>query len=326
MYLAGDIGGTKTHLAIYDPEKGARDPLAESKFPSSEYDSLIAVVKDFYAQSGLRAQQASFGVAGPVVDGKIDVTNLPWSISESQLEAELGLEKASLINDLYSVANAVPHLQPEDLHVLQAGEEVARAPKVVIAPGTGLGEAFLAWGGERYVSFASEGGHADFAPNNTLEVDLLAYLQKIFGHVSYERIISGIGVPNIYNFLKDSGRASEPDSLKGVIAAADDPTPVIMTAAVSEAPPEICRQTLDVFVSILGAEAGNMALNTMAAGGVYLGGGMPPRILDALDDGAFLSAFHAKGRFTELMKSMPVYVILNPNVALLGAAHHVFGE
>ena len=325
MYLAGDIGGTKTHLAIYDPAQGARTPLVEQKFPSSDYKSLTAIVKEFLAQVQLQPTRASFGVAGPVVAGEAQVTNLSWLLLESELETALGLEKVSLINDLYSVSNAVPHLQPEDLHIIQAGKQIPASTRVVIAPGTGLGEGFLTWSGERYIPFPSEGGHADFAPTNPLEIGLLQYLQNIFGHVSYERIISGIGIPNIYGYLREIDFAEEPDWLQAELARAADPTPVIMDAAAQSDAPEICRQTLEIFVAVLGAEAGNMALNTLATGGVYLGGGIPPRILSALGAGTFLDAFHAKGRFNDLMHQIPVYVILNPNVALLGAAHHVFG-
>ncbi|NIO71836.1 MAG: glucokinase [Anaerolineae bacterium] len=323
MLLAGDIGGTKTNLAIFSPEDGPRAPLAEATFPSADYPSLEALVREFLAQVDLKVEQASFGVAGPVATGRAEITNLPWVMEETQLREALNLSSVRLLNDLAAIAHAVPFLEPADLHTLNVGQPTPGGAMAVIAPGTGLGEAFLTWDGTRYRPHASEGGHADFAPTNPFEVELLRYLQERFEHVSYERVCSGRGLPNIYAYLKDSGYADEPAWLTEQLAAADDPTPTIVNAALdSERPCELCVATLNAFVSILGAEAGNLALKVLASGGVYLGGGIPPRILPTLEQKPFREAFRHKGRMSDLLARVPVHVILNPKVALLGAACH----
>jgi glucokinase len=321
MLLAGDIGGTKTSLAIFSPEAGPRAPLVEATFPSADYPSLEAVVRKFLARVDLEVGQASFGVAGPVVGGRAEITNLPWVIEESQLREALYLSSVRLLNDLEAIAHAVPILSPADLHTLSEGQPAPGGAIAVIAPGTGLGEAYLTWDGSRYCPRASEGGHASFAPTTPLQVELLRYLQDRLEHVSYERVCSGQGISNIYAFLKDSGRAAEPAWLAERLTAADDPAPVIANAALNtERPCELCISTLDTFISILGAEAGNLALKVLATGGVYLGGGIPPRILPALEQGQFMGAFQRKGRLSDLLACMPVHVILNPEAALLGTA------
>jgi glucokinase len=326
MLLAGDIGGTKTSLAILSSESGPRAPLVEATFPSADHASLEALVREFLSQVDLEVEQASFGVAGPVVGGKATVTNLPWVIQETQLERALHLSPVRLLNDLEAIANGVPVLEPTDLHTLNEGQPAPGGAIAVIAPGTGLGEAFLTWDESRYRAHASEGGHASFAPMDSLEVELLHYLQRRFDHVSCERVCSGIGLPNIYAFLRDTGYAEEPDWLAEELAAADDPTPLIVKVALDgESPCELCIATLNTFVSILGAEAGNLALKALATGGVYLGGGIPPRILPALEQERFMEAFRRKGRMSGLLARMPVHVILNPKVALLGAARHGLG-
>jgi glucokinase len=323
MLLAGDIGGTKTNLAVFSPEAGIRAPLVEATFPSARYPSLEALVREFLPQVDVEVERASFGVAGPVVAGRATITNLPWVMAEEQLQDTLHLSSVWLLNDLNAIAHAVPFLDLADLHTLNDGQPAPEGTIAVIAPGTGLGEAFLTWDGSRYRPHASEGGHADFAPNNPLEADLLRYLQHRFEHVSYERVCSGRGLPNIYAFLKDSGYADEPAWLAEELAAADDPTPVIVQAALNdERPCQLCVATLDTFVSILGAEAGNLALKVLASGGVYLGGGIPRRILPALEHERFMEAFRRKGRLLDLLARIPVHVILNPKVALLGAACH----
>ena len=323
MLLAGDIGGTKTHLAIFSPETGPRTPLAEDTFPSARFPSLEALASEFLAQVDLKPERASFGVAGPVLAGRATITNLPWVMHETYLEAELDLSSVHLLNDLMAIASAVPWLESDDVYTLNEGKPAPGGAIAVIAPGTGLGEAFLTWDGSRYRPFPSEGGHTDFAPNNLLETDLLRYLLERFGHVSYERVCSGRGLPNIYAFLRDSGYAEEPEWLAEQLAEVDDPNPIIVKAALDETKQcELCVATLNTFVSILGTEAGNMALNLMATGGVYLAGGIPPRILAALEGEQFLLDFQAKGRMSDLMARIPVHVILNHKVALLGAACH----
>lgn len=326
MLLAGDIGGTKTNLAVYSREGGPRIPLAEAVFPSSRHPHLQAIVYLFLAQCNYRVDSACFGVAGPVVDGRATITNLPWVLDEDELQSTLGIASVRLLNDLTSLACAVPFLQPDELHTLNAGDPAPAGALAVIAPGTGLGEAFLTWKGSGYQPQASEGGHASFAPVDAAQVDLLRYLFDRFAHVSSERVCSGLGIPNIYAYLRDTGRAAEPAWLAEKLAAAADPTPVVVEAAFDqERYCELCTATLEMFVSILGAEAGNLALKVLATGGVYLGGGIPPRILPFLEHQEFMESFCGKGRLANLLERTPVHVILNPKAALLGAACYGLG-
>jgi glucokinase len=298
-------------------------PLAEATFTSADYASLEALAAEFLTQADLPATRASFGAAGPVVDGRSEVTNLPWVVDETELARALRFSHVRLLNDLDAIAHAVPVLDQSDLHTLHRGDPVSHGPVAVIAPGTGLGEAFLTWDGSRHIAHASEGGHADFAPRNSTQIELLRHLMNRFEHVSYERVCSGRGLPNIYRYLRDSGHAEEPAWLRGQLATADDPTPIIANAALDDhAPCPLCVATLDTFVSILGAEAGNLALKVVATGGIYLGGGIPPRIVPILENGQFMQAFQAKGRLSDLVASIPVHIILNPKAALLGAAQH----
>lgn len=298
-------------------------PLAEATFTSADYASLEALAAEFLTQADLPATRASFGAAGPVVDGRSEVTNLPWVVDETELARALRFSHVRLLNDLDAIAHAVPVLDQSDLHTLHRGDPVSHGPVAVIAPGTGLGEAFLTWDGSRHIAHASEGGHADFAPRNSTQIELLRHLMNRFEHVSYERVCSGRGLPNIYRYLRDSGHAEEPAWLRGQLATADDPTPIIADAALDDhAPCPLCVATLDTFVSILGAEAGNLALKVVATGGIYLGGGIPPRIVPILENGQFMQAFQAKGRLSDLVASIPVHIILNPKAALLGAAQH----
>jgi glucokinase len=323
VLLAGDIGATKTSLGVYSTEKGPREPIVEETFLSSRFSSLEMLVGEFLTQADLDVDRAVFGVAGPVMSGQATITNLSWVIDEVQLKKKLKLTSVLLFNDLKALAQGVPLLKAKDLYTLNKGEPTLGGTKAVIAPGTGLGEAFLTWDGSRYRAYASEGGHADFAPTNPLESNLLGSLQEKWGHVSYERICSGMGLPNIYAYLKDSGHAEEPAWLTEQLAAADDSIPVIVNAALDEkAPCELCKATLELFISVLGAEAGNMALKVLATGGVYLGGGIPPRILPALNQKIFMQAFLNKGRLSDLLKNVPVYAILNPRIALIGAAFY----
>ncbi len=322
MLLVGDIGGTKTDLAVLSREKGPRAPLAMETFASSEHPSLRALVSHFLEKTQLPVDRASFGVAGPVVGGEAVVTNLPWNISGARLAEALGLESVTLLNDLEAIAHAVPFLEREDLRLIDPGEAVSGGAIAVLAPGTGLGEAYLIWDGSRYRPQPSEGGHADFAPTEPLQSALLQFLRERFAHISYERIASGSGLPNIYRFLKETGRAVEPQRLAQRLKDAEDPTPIIVEEALQESPPEICRKTLEIFVSVLGAEAGNLALKVLATGGVYLAGGIPPRILPYLQQPLFGEAFRRKGRFQELLDRIPVHAVTRPKVALLGAALH----
>jgi glucokinase len=321
MLIAGDIGGTKTLLALYDPAAGARAPIQQAEFHSADYGNLDDVVRAFMDSTKQPVEAACFDVAGPVIDGKAHLTNLPWLLDEKSLQEKLGIGRVTLLNDLQAVAYAVPHLGAEDLHTINEGKAEPRAPIAVIAPGTGLGEAFLIWGDGEYIACSSEGGHADFGPNDAVQADLCRYLADRYGHVAYERVCSGSGLPNIYDFLRDTGRAPEPPTFAATLAAAHDRTPIIVQAALEDPANEICRATLDIFVSILGAESGNLALKTVATGGVYVGGGIPPRILAHLTDGRFMRAFIDKGRFADLLGNVPVKII-TCQAALLGAAQY----
>jgi glucokinase len=327
MLLAGDIGATKTTLAVFSEEKGPREPLVQETFPSREYPSLGAIAEAFLAQVDAEVDQASFGVAGPVIENRVDVTNLPWTVDADELRRKLDLSSVRLLNDLAAIANGVPVLEPDELHTLQEGTHDSTGAIAVIAPGTGLGEAFLTWDADdgRYRPHASEGGHTDFGPLTPRQIQLLRYLWAQHEHVSYELVCSGMGIPNLYGYFRSGGYAEEPAWLAERLANVEDATPVIVQAALADEPGcELCKLTLDTFVSILGAEAGNLALKVMATGGVYLGGGIPPRILPALEQPRFLEAFRSKGRHSDLMERMPVHVVLNPEIALLGVACYGF--
>ena len=321
MILAADIGGTKTVLGIYSHEEGPHTPLAEARFPSQGYASLENIVTEFLTGKDFCLTRASIGVAGPVVGGCAQVTNLSWFVDATSLSQVLNGAPVYLLNDLSAVAHAIPFLQADDLETINPGEAVPGGAKAVIAPGTGLGEGFLVWDGTRYQAAPSEGGHADFAHNTPLQDELLRYLRQRYGHVSCERVCSGMGLPDLNAFFKDSGRLSEPEWLQKQLSEVQDQTPVIARSAVEEGV-EISKATMDLFVAILGSEAGNMALKVLATGGVYLAGGIPPRILPQLKTGIFMTAFTHKGRFTEFLVNIPVYVILNPKVGLMGAACH----
>lgn len=323
MLLAGDIGGTKTVLAVYSEETGARQAAVERVYPSANYASLEKIIADFLASTDLPIDRACFGVAGPVVNEQSRITNLPWVMSRKRLQEALGVGSVALLNDLQATAYAVPRLQPDEVHTLHKGDPLPGGNIAVIAPGTGLGEAYLTWDGGRYHAYPSEGGHGDFAPTSAIEIELLRYLMERLDHVSYERLASGSGLPNIYRFLCDAGYAPEPGWLAEQLRQAPDPSPVIVNAGMAADPPcELCAMTVDLFVSILGAETGNLALKLIARGGVYLGGGIPPRILPALEQQRFMRSFLHKGRMADLLLAMPVHVILNPRSALLGVASY----
>lgn len=323
--LAGDIGGTKTNIAIFSSDKGLDAPLAQATFSSGDYANLESLVLEFLSQngSGINISHASFGVAGPIINGRAKITNLPWIIDETNMVEALGISSVHLLNDLLACAYAVPLLKTGDLCTLNKGFPEPEGAMAIVAPGTGLGEAYLTWDGTGYRAYPSEGGHADFAPANLLEAGLLYHLQQRFDHVSYERVCSGPGLFNIYQFLKESGYAEEPDWLAEILAAVDDPAPAIIKASLdTDRSCALCQATLDLFISILGAEAGNLALKIMAVGGIYISGGIAPRIIAELQKGLFMAAFRRKGRMSGLMEKIPVYVITNPKAALLGTAFY----
>ena len=319
--LAGDVGGTKTICALFTREAGPHAPLAEATYPSGQYASLEAVVRAFLARHPVPLEAVCFGVAGPVVAGRAAITNLPWVIEAEQLAATSGCATVFLINDLKAVAQAVPILAPADIATLNVGAPVVGGSIAVIAPGTGLGEAFLTWDKGRYRAHPSEGGHASFAPNNPTEADLLAYMLEQHEHVSYERVCSGLGLPKLYAYFRDRVFKQETPLVTAQLATATDPTPIIVGGALHPiAPCPVCVATLDCFLDILGSEAGNLALKVLATGGVYLGGGIPPRLLPQLRGERFLRAMQHKGRFRQLLEQVPVHVILNPQAGLFGAA------
>lgn len=324
MLLAGDIGGTKTVLAVFSAEQGPNTPLVQKTYPSASYPTLEAMVQEFLDTEKLSVESACFGVAGPVLAGKAQITNLTWVIDSRRLLSTFGWRNVYLINDLEAVAYAIPILKPEDIEVLSEGKPAPGGAMSVVAPGTGLGEAYVTVENGRYIAHASEGAHASFAPQNELELGLLRFLWEKMGfdHVSFERVCSGaLGIPNLYAYLKDTGFAEEPAWLADALANCDDPTPVIISAALSEEKPNaLCRGVLDLFTNILGSEAGNQALKIMATGGIYLGGGISPRILSKLKEPAFLDAIRHKGRFQTLLTNIPVKVIRNAQAGLLGAA------
>jgi glucokinase len=323
MLLAGDIGGTKTNLAIYSSDDDPRTPRVEHTYPSARYASLDDMVREFLGTYNHPVTHACFGIAGPVVDAKVITTNLPWHIDAAAMRAALNMRSVLLLNDLAAIANAVPILKDDDLLTLNAGVSRNGGAMAVIAPGTGLGEAYLTWNGTHYTAHESEGGHADFAPTSALQVELLHYLQERFDHVSCERVCSGIGIPNIYAFLKDVQHATEPPALAAMLANSRDHTPIIVNAALEAADAnDICARTLDLFVRILGSEAGNLALKVLATGGIYLGGGIPPRITTLIAGDGFLASFRGKGRFSDLLSQVPIHIIRNPKAALIGAAAH----
>lgn len=320
--LAGDIGGTKTVLAIFD-EPGAGLPIApllEKTYPSNQYDSLDDIVRQFMAEINYPIAAASFGVAGPVVNGRSAITNLPWVVETSSLQKTLSLDAVTLLNDLESIANAVPYLAGDDIITLQPGTADPTGTIGVIAPGTGLGEAYLTWTGSRYESYPSEGGHTSFGPATQLQQELLIYMWQQFKHVSYERVCSGSGIPNLYNFFKETGKYEEPAWLAEELSTVSDKTPTIVRHALAETA-DICVATLNLFIEILAGEAANMALKLLATGGIYLGGGIPPRIIPQLQASNFRDVFANKGRFGKLLSQLPVMIICNPKVALYGAAY-----
>jgi glucokinase len=326
MLIAGDIGGTKTILALYRPESGARAPVAEAEFASADYRGLEPIVAAFLARSNQRAEVACFDVAGPVIGGRAYLTNLPWIVEEAALQRSLGLRRVTLLNDLKAVAYAAPRLLPMERRTINAGAPERNGPLAIIAPGTGLGEAFLIWDGLDYIACASEGGHASFAPADDRQSDMRRFLAKSFGHVSFERVCSGQGIANIYDFLRDANPGAEPPGFAARLALEEDRTPLIAEAAQQDpAGHPLCAQTLEMFVSVLGQEAGNLALKVLATGGVYLAGGIPPRLLPNLTDGRFMHAFSAKGRFGELLRAIPVHVV-TAQAALLGAALYGLDE
>ncbi len=319
MILAGDVGGTNTRLAFFEQREGNLACVVEQVYPSHGYASLEDIVADFLAVRKVRPDSVSIGVAGPVRDGVCRATNLPWVVDARLVAQRTGFCSIILINDLEANAYGIATLAPVDFALLQRGAPDARGNCVVVSPGTGLGEAALHWEGARYAPLASEGGHSSFAPSDELQDEMLKYMRAKFGHVSWERLVCGPGLVNIYEFLRDTGRGEEPPWLAAEMKQGD-PAPVISRTALA-GKSALCEKALDLFVVLLGSEAGNMALKVLATGGVYIGGGIAPKILPKLQTPAFLAAFTNKGRLREVLESMPVRVILNDAAGLRGAAY-----
>lgn len=322
MILAGDIGGTHARLAFFDVENGQFKLIKLAVFPSQHYPGLDRIVAEFVKDAGIRPAQACFGIAGPVTNGRVVASNLPWVVESKLLARELEIKKAELINDLEATGWGIGALSAGDLVPVndiahQSGAN-AVGNQAVIAAGTGLGEGGLYWDGIRHYVFASEGGHCDFAPVDEIQIALFEYLRARFGRVSYERVLSGPGLVNVFDFLRDTQKAKIPDWLSEEMTKSD-PAAAISTAAI-EGRNELCEQALDIFVSVFGAEAGNLALKLKATGGVFVAGGIAPKILPKLLSPLFLEPFLAKGRLRPLMEIMPMKVITNDKLALLGAA------
>ena len=325
MILAGDIGGTKTTLALYassgDAPGFARDSSVVETYDSRAFPHFSAILKDFFDRHRPPLRGGCIGIAGPVRGNRCTATNLPWMIDGAELARSLGLGELILLNDLEAVGYGIDVLRSDEIVELQAGAADVAGNRAVIAAGTGLGEAGLFWDGVAYRPFATEGGHADFAPQQELEFALLGYLQRVHGHVSWERVVSGPGLADLYRFLRQSGQVppgGEPPELLAEMASGD-PGEVISRYAASGAS-RLSAQALDLWVKLYAAEAGNLALKTMATGGLYIGGGIAPKHLDRMASAGFLESFRAKGRMRPLLEAMPVRVILNDQAALLGAA------
>jgi glucokinase len=322
MILAGDVGGTKTNLALYRREGAGLSRERVASYQSREYPGLEAILREFLAQAPT-VERACVGVAGPVISGRCRLTNLDWVVEEASLRRCSGAREAYLVNDLVAMASAVPFLPPEAVEVLQKGEPDRRGTVAVLAAGTGLGEAFLIGTGAGYVPLASEGGHVDFAPRAGIEVRLHAFLGGIYGRVSVERVLSGPGLRDIHRFLHEVEDVAEPPGVAAETRG-ENPQHAIVRNGLERTSPA-CTEALRMFCSLYGSEAGNLALQYLATGGVYLGGGIAPAILPALREGGFLAAFRDKGRMSDLLSRMPVSVILDRTAPLLGAAHYAAG-
>lgn len=314
--LAGDIGGTKTRLAIVEVEGMRLYVERETSYPSRDFSSFDDLLTEFLRNRQVPAH-AALGIAGPIKGRTVSVTNLPWFIDADALQKRFGFSTCDLLNDLEAVACGLPALGGDDLLTLQAGAVDASGNAAVIAAGTGLGEAGLYWDGRQHHPYATEGGHASFSPQDDLELELLRYLQQLYGHVSWERVVSGMGLPDLHAFLRGYRRSALPQWLDEEMRA--DAAAAISRAALAGSD-DICIETLDCFVRLYGAEAGNLALKTMSRGGLYVGGGIAPKILPLLQHGGFMAAFLDKGRMRPLLEAMPVRVILNDRVALYGPA------
>jgi glucokinase len=317
--LVADVGATSSRFAVVAGDRASYSIVKEAVLPSRECRGLEAALDEFLRGSNPRPLDAVLAVAGPVVNGRVELTNLGWVLDEDSLSTALGLRSVRLVNDVVAMASAVPTLEAGAFVTLQAGRPVSGGARAILAPGTGLGEAFLTWDGGEYRAHASEGGHADFAPVGRLQQDLLDYLRSRYDHVSRERVCSGRALPQLLEFLQARRAAVGSEAVMRRLEAAEDRTPVIVEAGLAADPCPLCLATLELFAAILAAEAGNLALHVLATGGVYLGGGLPRRLLPLLLRPGFLARFALKGRLAPALTRMPLSVIVRPNVGLLGA-------
>jgi glucokinase len=318
IILAGDVGGTNARLAIVDLEGRTARIVQQNRYSSRAHPGLAPMVRQFYEETGCRPDRACFGIACPVVGDDCTAPNLPWSVDRRVLAAEIGIPRTAIINDFVAVGNGVELLTPADLLAVQEGTPEPEGPIALIGAGTGLGEGFLIWQGDHYRVLASEGGHSDFAPGDELQTRLLGSLRERFGRVSWERLLSGPGMANIYHYLLESQVAPEQPVVRAELES-EDPATVIVRHGLGRSDCLSVR-TLDLFWQVLGAEAGNLALAIVATGGVYIGGGIAPRLAHQLDSGRFVAAFRNKGRLSSVLARIPVHVIMNPSVGILGAA------
>jgi glucokinase len=318
MILAGDIGGTNARLAYFQPQNGHLRLVSERTFPSREHSELGEIVNQFLDDSADKPEAACFGIAGPVRNGRVETSNLPWVIEQSRLAKQIHLPATMLINDLEASAWGIGALEDSDLVPLNHVSGPTVGNQGVIAPGTGLGEAGLFWDGNRHHVFACEGGHTDFGPQGDLQIELVKFLQARFGHVSYERILSGPGLVNVYEFLRDTGCGKESEEFAAALKKGD-PAAVISRAALEGSLP-LAEKALDLWIEVYGAEAANLALKVMATGGLFLAGGISPKILSKLKGPLFMKHFVEKGRLRPLLEAIPVHVVTNEKAGLLGAA------
>jgi glucokinase len=321
MILAGEIGATRTRLAAFDTEGNKLQCVVEKTYLSQEHGGLAELITGFIKTEGIPVHSACFGVAGPVTAGRSKISNLPWTIDRRELASQLKLDSVGLINDLEAYAYGIDALESKDFITLSEGAEDAEGNRAVISARTGLGVAGMYWDGFRHHPFACEGGHADFAPRNKLDMELLTYLQGKHGRVSSERILSGPGIKNIYDFLRDTNKVEEPRDLREQMSQAPDP-PALISKLAAEGKSPICDQTMSLFVTIYGAETGNCALHFMSTGGIFIGGSIAAKNVDKMKDPAFMKSFLDKGRMTPLLKQMPVKIVLNDDSGIIGAARY----
>jgi glucokinase len=322
MILAGDIGATRTRMAAFQAEGNKLELVVEKTYRSQEHSGLSEIINAFVKTEGIPVHSACFGVAGPVRSGRSKISNLPWTIDSRELAVQLRLNSVGLINDLEAYAYGIDALESKDFLTLSEGfGDDAEGNRVVIAARTGLGIAGLYWDGFRHHPFACEGGHSDFAPKGDLEADLAHYLRGKHEHVSCERILSGPGLKNIYEFLRDTRKAEEPDWLKRQMSEAPD-QPALISQLALEKKAAICDQALDIFVGVYGSETGNCALNFLATGGVFVGGNIAAKIVPRMQDPIFMNSFLNKGRMRSLLTDIPVKIVLNDNCGISGAARY----